>query len=78
LSASDSTFAAPDRITDFHRGDTIDLAGIDADSTVDGNQAFAFIEGAFTGAGQLRATFDAGTKLWSVEGDTDGDAMPTS
>jgi Ca2+-binding RTX toxin-like protein len=48
---------APDRILDFSRaqGDRIDLADIDANLQVDGNQAFSFIgQGPFTGAGQLR------------------------
>ncbi|HZG10145.1 MAG TPA: M10 family metallopeptidase C-terminal domain-containing protein [Allosphingosinicella sp.] len=77
LSASDSAVGAPDRIVDFNAGggsDKIDLAGIDANSGVDGDQAFTFIgSAAFTGAGQLRAAYDASTKLWSVEGDIDGD-----
>lgn len=47
----------PDRILDFSRaqGDKIDLAGIDANEQVTGNQAFTFIgRGEFTGAGQVR------------------------
>jgi Ca2+-binding RTX toxin-like protein len=42
---SDSTVAAPDRITDFShaQGDRIDLHLIDANTTVAGDQAFSFI-----------------------------------
>jgi Ca2+-binding RTX toxin-like protein len=44
-----------DRITDYAVGDTIDLAGIDANVGAGGNQSFTFIgTGAFTGAGQAR------------------------
>jgi Ca2+-binding RTX toxin-like protein len=74
LSTSDSTAEATDRILDFQSGDKIDLSAIDANSGMDGDQAFTFIgTGAFTGAGQVRATFDANTNLWSVQGDIDGD-----
>jgi VCBS repeat-containing protein len=76
LAASDSTVAAPDTIADFQFGEKIDLSAIDANSLEDGDQAFTFIgDAAFTGAGQLRATYDANTKLWSVEGDIDGNGQ---
>ena len=61
-----------DRITDFAAGDKIDLAGIDANDQIDGNQAFSFINSAsFTGvAGQLIYS------SWgSIQGDTNGDSM---
>jgi Ca2+-binding RTX toxin-like protein len=66
--------AAADHILDFSelQGDTIHLAGIDADITTAGDQAFTFIgnENAFTNtAGDLR--FNGGF----VEGDVDGDAI---
>jgi Ca2+-binding RTX toxin-like protein len=47
-----------DTVADFSgaQGDRIDLAGIDANANAGGDQAFAFIGGAFAGvAGQLRA-----------------------
>jgi Ca2+-binding RTX toxin-like protein len=75
-SASDSAVADADRILDFEVGvDKIDLHFIDADAGIAGDQAFSFIGGgAFTNsAGQLRATFDSGNNVWSVEGDTNGD-----
>ena len=68
------TAATRDIITDFESGiDKIDLATIDARTTVGGNQKFAFIgAGAFTGvAGQLHYTAIASGLL--VEGDTNGD-----
>lgn len=74
LAASDSTVAAPDKILDFQSREKIDLSVIDANSKIEGDQAFTFIgSAAFSGAGQLRAAYDADTKLWSVEGDVDGD-----
>lgn len=64
--------ARRDTVTDFGRGDRIDLSQIDADATRAGEQAFAFIGAArFSGApGELR--FDAGRLL----GDLDGDRQP--
>ena len=53
----DSTPVAPDRILDFSRshGDKIDLAVVDANEQVDGNEAFHFVgNAAFTGVGQMR------------------------
>jgi Ca2+-binding RTX toxin-like protein len=75
LSASDSTPDAPDRIADFQLGEKIDLSAIDADTVAEGDQAFTFINAdsfSATGEAQVRATYDANTKLWSVEGDIDG------
>lgn len=44
-----------DRILDWQSGDRLDLAAIDANASLSGNQAFTFIGvGAFTGLGQLR------------------------
>lgn len=63
-----------DVISDFHRseGDQIDLAGIDADALVAGNQAFTFIgTAAFSAGGQLR--YDATTHILS--GSTDADTQ---
>ena len=75
-----STVAAPDRITDFTYStagyDKVDLAAIDANAGLAGNQAFAFIGGkAFSGAaGELRVTA-AGTGNWLASGDVNGDAV---
>jgi hypothetical protein len=72
--AADSAVAAPDEILDFHLSDKIDLSAIDANSGMDGNQAFAFIgDAAFSAAGQVRASYDSTSGVWSVEGDIDGD-----
>ncbi len=65
-----------DRILDFTVGDLIDLATIDANTLIAGNDAFAFIgAAAFSGAGQLRTTFDVLNNYWLVEGDTDGNGV---
>ncbi|MFT3987270.1 hypothetical protein [Aestuariivirga sp.] len=60
---------AGDIILDFQRGtDIIDLSLIDADATLAGNQAFTFVTGAFTAAGQIH--FIAGTHI--LEGNING------
>ncbi|MFB2551141.1 calcium-binding protein [Ensifer soli] len=70
---SESTVAAADRITDFSRGDVIDLKAIDADTTAAGNQAFSW-RGArgFSGeAGELRYAMRATETV--LYADVDGD-----
>jgi Ca2+-binding RTX toxin-like protein len=72
----ESSAAAPDRVTDFAIGDTIDLSAIDANSVIAGQQSFGFIgASAFSGAaGQLRA-IDTGNSLWRIEADVNGDGV---
>jgi serralysin len=74
---SASPVSGPDRIVDFTSGeDRIDLAGIDANTKVSGNQAFSFIgEAAFSHvAGEIRVdTSDPATTL--VLGDVNGDGV---
>src|SRR6185436_13568208 len=71
--ASDSTAAASDNITDFTTGEIIHLSVVAANTQVAGDQAFAFIgSSAFGGvAGQLRAQLQSGNQ-WLVQGDVDG------
>jgi Ca2+-binding RTX toxin-like protein len=80
LSAADSTTTSRDVIFGFTRGtaavgDKISLAGIDANSTVNGDQAFSSVLQAngnnFTAIGQLRY-YNDGTNTY-VEGNTDAD-----
>jgi serralysin len=70
---AESGVGAPayDLITDFLAGtDRIDLLTMDANSVIAGDQAFAFIgTGAFTGAGQLRYSFNGTNTL--VQGNVD-------
>ncbi len=62
-----------DQVTDFRRGDKIDLSGLDAIAG-GGDDAFAFIgAGAFTAAGQLRSYASGGS--FFAEGDIDGDGL---
>jgi Ca2+-binding RTX toxin-like protein len=67
--------AASDLITDFShaQGDRVDLGGIDANTVLAGNQAFAFIgTAAFSHvAGQLREVIAGG--VTSLYGDVNGD-----
>lgn len=69
------TGSTADRIMDFSQaeGDQIDLAAIDANTGLAGDQGFSFIgTGAFThAAGELR-TFQAGGVTY-LQGDTNGD-----
>jgi Ca2+-binding RTX toxin-like protein len=78
--ASDSNAGLPDLIGDFQTGvDKIDLSRIDANTHLDGNQAFAWIgSNAFSGtgaasAGELRVFDDNGRQR--IEGDTNGDGV---
>jgi Ca2+-binding RTX toxin-like protein len=76
IDVSDSTGAAKDQILDFTPdSDKIDLGRIDANASVAGDQAFAWIgSNAFSNtAGELRATLSNG--VWTVEGDTNGDGV---
>ncbi|MGO1076796.1 calcium-binding protein, partial [Inquilinus sp. CA228] len=70
--------ANADRITDFShaQGDRIDLAGIDANTGVAGDQGFGFIgSGAFTHhAGELRAAVTA-PGVTTIAGDLNGDGV---
>ena len=75
LGDSGATNATADRIFDFVAGDSIDLSGIDANSALDGDQAFSFVgTAAFSGvAGELRAQ-DSGENIVLV-GDVNGDKV---
>jgi Ca2+-binding RTX toxin-like protein len=67
-----TTVAAPDQIESLAAGDILDLGGIDANTTVGGDQAFTIV-GALTGvAGQLAVVFASGKTQWLM--DTNGDA----
>ena len=70
--ADSARLAAADRITDLRAADQIDLAAIDADATVDGDQAFVRVAELTGEAGQLAVSVSGGS-TWVV-GDVDGDA----
>ena len=70
---AESTVAGADWIRDWSAGDRIDLSTIDANASIAGDQAFAFIgSSAFSAAGQLRA-ITTGSLNTIVSGDIDGD-----
>lgn len=76
LATSESTSASRDVITDFvHGTDIINLASIDAKTTVAGDQAFSFIgTSAFSNtAGQLRYDASDPAKI-TIYGDVNGDS----
>jgi Ca2+-binding RTX toxin-like protein len=70
-----SNLGGTDRISDFYRGDKIDVSDIDAKSATAAHDAFTWIgTNAFTGvAGQLRMTFSHGDT--TLMGDVDGDKI---
>lgn len=71
LADSDGNNMNYDSIEDFSAGDKIDLHGIDANTTLAGNQAFTYSTGPFTHlAGQLTIVFGSG-----VQGDVNGDGV---
>ena len=77
-SDSGATAGKRDAITDFTVGmDKIDLTGIDADTTVAGQDAFRFLgSAAFDGqAGALHTSYDAARNVTVLEGDTNGDRV---
>jgi Ca2+-binding RTX toxin-like protein len=80
LAVTDSTRVNNDVIHDFSsfEGDKIDLSAIDADTLLEGNQAFTFIDGAFCSRpGELRSQIDLSGPVAStyVYGDVDGDGV---
>ncbi len=74
---SDSTSAAPDKITDFNwaDGDYIDLSRIDANTTTAGDQAFSFVNSFTKQAGQATLTYDAASNTSTFSADVDGDGV---
>ena len=71
-SIQDSTVALSDRITDLGAEDRIDLSRIDADTTRDGDQAFALVD-AFSGqAGQATLTLRGDVTFLNLDIDGDG------
>jgi Ca2+-binding RTX toxin-like protein len=75
-STADSNSASMDHILDFTPGtDKLDLTRVDANSLLEGDQAFAWIgSSAFSGAaGELRGYEQGGS--WFVEGDVNGDGV---
>jgi Ca2+-binding RTX toxin-like protein len=73
LTSASPVGAGRDVITDFdHLVDKIDLAGIDADSTVAGNQAFRWVgTDALTGPGELGYVRSGGDIIVRLSTDTD-------
>ena len=73
LKASDSTVAAPDRITDFAPGqDHIDLRQMDANPSQGGNQAFSYVTSFDNHPGEVMVA-SLGGGSYRVLGDINGD-----
>jgi hypothetical protein len=75
----DSNSTEADGIQDFNLGDLIDLSRIDANTLLDGDQAFTFVGEAATfsgAAGELRfENVSMGGTVWRIFGDVDGDKV---
>jgi Ca2+-binding RTX toxin-like protein len=74
-SVSESSASAKDRIFDFNagEGDVIDLSAIDANTALNGNQAFTMVS-AWTGvAGEARMVYSASSDCTTLMLDTNGD-----
>jgi Ca2+-binding RTX toxin-like protein len=74
--------ATADRITDFGAdfrvgatGEAIDVSAIDADTTKPGDQAFSFVSAFTHHAGEVMASYDAGTTSTLVQFDVNGDGV---
>ncbi|HYJ82622.1 MAG TPA: hypothetical protein VEW26_07265, partial [Allosphingosinicella sp.] len=77
-STSDSNSVERDGIQDFASGDRIDLSKIDANTLLEGDQAFSFIgSAAFSNtAGELRfENISLGGPIWLIQGDVDGNGV---
>jgi Ca2+-binding RTX toxin-like protein len=71
--AADLSSGAGDEVMDFDsRYDVIDLSGIDADTTTEGNQAFSLVDTFGNKAGQARLVSDSDDTTF-FQADTDGD-----
>jgi Ca2+-binding RTX toxin-like protein len=75
---SESTVAAPDRITDLTVGDKIDLSHIDANTKIAGDQAFKMVA-AFDGqAGEAALAYNSATNITTLSLDVNGDKIADS
>lgn len=72
----DSTKRAPDLVSIGNAW--IDLSAIDADRTVDGNQAFSLVAAFDHHAGQMTVAYKARTDLTNISLDVDGDGKADS
>jgi Ca2+-binding RTX toxin-like protein len=72
---NESTLAARDLIRDMTASDILDLAAIDANTGLAGDQAFV-LAGALTGvAGQYTLAYNGGTNETLLQADTNGDGV---
>lgn len=72
---ADSTPDGFDTIEAFNKSDTIELSAIDADTTLDGDQAFHVVASLSGHAGELALLYDEVRKETTVVGDVDGDGQ---
>jgi Ca2+-binding RTX toxin-like protein len=65
----------PDLITDLGAADVIDISGIDANTSLEFDQAFTVVSHFTHAAGQLDLVYDPGDGVTHMLMDTDGDAV---
>ncbi|WP_307351256.1 tandem-95 repeat protein [Caulobacter ginsengisoli] len=72
-----STLATGDTVTDFKtvQGDVLDVSGIDANTSLDGDQAFSIVGGFGHHAGEMTMAYNAGINATVVAMDTNGDGV---
>lgn len=72
-----STLATSDTVTDFKaiQGDVLDFSGIDADTTLAGDQGFSLVGSFGSHAGEMTVAFNAGINATVVSLDTNGDGV---
>ena len=70
---SESNATTMDVIMDLEAQDIINLAGVDANTTIAANQAFTLVSAFSNQAGELRLEYVAGDAATYLLGDTDGD-----
>ncbi|MGF7151060.1 Ca2+-binding RTX toxin-like protein [Sphingomonas zeicaulis] len=74
-SAADSAVDAADRITDFAKGDVLDLSAVDANSLVRGDQTFSIVSAFTRTAGELFLQYNPNSDTTLLRGDTNGDGV---
>ncbi len=72
-----STLATSDTITDFKtvQGDVLDFSGIDANTTLGGDQGFSIVGSFGHHAGEMTMAYNAGINATVISMDTNGDGV---
>ncbi|TFW14353.1 calcium-binding protein [Brevundimonas intermedia] len=74
-SITESTYSGYDRIIDLTDADKIDMSGIDANTTIGGNQAFSLVDAFSKTAGEITLVYDAAKDFTVLSADVNGDGV---